>query len=245
MVVFLRFDFSSFSIANLFTSAESCKMSINSNESEVLVLDASDIDFDNASKCESMDFEEQERISRNFVFVDVQGFKSYRDRFICKEICLVSDEDFYHAIIYPPYPFEKMPAHYKRQAKWLYKQFHGLTYDCGYVHMIQVIQDVYPKLMKKTVVVKGAEKVKWIKHIFRNCGEIECLNFDDLDLELDEKCKTFNPLMCDYHLDRTIATLRIGDDHGKSQPRIKFHCAKAQAFMIEDAMKKSSLMYRY
>lgn len=143
--------------------ADSDVLELCVEESELIDLNTEDsvpmdIDIDNDSTDEMMDFDEQEEISRNFVFIDVQGFKTYRERFICKEICVVSDDDFYHAIVQSPYPFEKLSSNHKQQAKWLTEHFHGISYDCGNVHMISVIQDVYPKLMKKTVVVKGSEK---------------------------------------------------------------------------------------
>lgn len=219
---------------------ESCATESNTSESVIMDLDVNNGDF-----IEMMDIEEQEKVTRNFVFVDIQGFKTYRDRFICKEICVISDEDFYHAIIQPPYDFEKLPSHYKRQANWLYNQFHGLAFDSGKIHMIQVIQDVYPMLMSKTVVMKGTEKIKWIKHIFRNCGEIECINFDDLDLKLDENSKNNCPFMCDYHLERTFSNMDFRNDGGKRQPKVIFHCAKVQAIKIEEAVKQSNFMYDY
>lgn len=235
-------------------------MELNTNDSDVMELDVSesdmmdlgieeintmDLDIESDVTSELMDFNEQEEITKKFVFVDIQGFKSYRDRFICKEICLVSDEDFYHAIIKSTIPFEKLSSSHKRQANWLTKHFHGLTYDCGNVHMIQAIQDVYPMLMKKTVVVKGTEKIKWMKHIFRNCGEIECLNFEDLDLDLslDDTSKNICPFMCDYHLEKTFANMHICRTREEKPPRSKYHCAKAHAFEIEYAVKKSNYTY--
>lgn len=225
-------------------------LEFNVNDSNVMELeisesDAMDLDINNDSMSEVMDFDEQERITKNFVFVDIQGFKTYRERFICKEICLVSDNDFYHAIIKSPYPFEKLSSSHKRQANWLTKHFHGLTYDCGNVHIIEVIQDIYPKLMRKTVVVKGVEKVKWIKYMFRTCGEIECLNFEDLDLDLDDNFKNFCPFMCDYHLEETFANLKICDHRESKRPWSNYHCAKAHAFKIENAVKKSNYLYNF
>lgn len=221
---------------------------MNFNEEEEKPYpDAMGLDIDDNSEFEIVNFNEEEETpcQDNLGFVDVQGFKTYRERFICKEFCLVTmndddDDNCYHAIIKSPYAFEKVPSFYKRQAKWLTKHFHGLSYDCGNVHVISVIQDVYAKLMNKVVIVKGVEKVKWVKHMFRNCGEIECLNFDDLYLDNNiEKIQTKN--ICDYHLDRNLVSF-IGRCKGK-RDCIEFQCAISIAYKMKEAVKKSNFTY--
>lgn len=135
----------------------------------------------------------------NFVFVDVQGFKTIRNRFMCKEFCLVDGEYKYHALIKSPYSFNKMPSHYRRNAKWLTNHFHGLPYECGDIHMIELLQKTYPKLMNKTVLVKGKEKVGWLQYMYRSCGEIECVNVEDLD-SYDWRLRRDEPYeICDFH----------------------------------------------
>lgn len=220
----------------------------DSNRNELDVLDLS---FNEDSMFEFFDFSEKEKddefIQNNFVFVDIQGFKTYCERFICKEFCLVSDDkdDFYHAIVKSPYAFEKVPSFYKRQVKWLTKHIHGLTYNCGDVHMIPVIQDTYAKLMKKIVIVKGVEKVKWIKHIYRNCGEIDCINFEDLDV--DTNLEKIHSNMCDYHLRKTFSNLNLNESE-KHRKRIahgwpEYRCAKTIVHKMKEAVKKSNFSY--
>lgn len=215
-------------------------MESKQNETEAMDHDVLDLDVNDGPTFEMMDFEEEKTVYENLVFVDVQGFKTYRERFICKEFCLISDDDFYHAIIESPYAFKKMPMFYQRQAKWLTKHFHGLTYDCGDVHMIQVIQKAYPKMMGKVVVVKGVEKVIWIKYMFRNCGEIECINFEDLDL--DENLKNIYTSMCEYHLNTSFTKINStqSDSHEKNcQTWPEYHCAEATALKLKVAVDKS------
>lgn len=104
----------------------------------------------------------------NLVFADVQGFKSHYNRFICKEFCLVSGNDIYHNVIKSPYTFEKLSPYYRKQARWLTKHLHGFRFDSGGIHMIEVLENTYTKLLGKTVVVKGDEKVDWLKYIWAN-----------------------------------------------------------------------------
>lgn len=46
--------------------------------------------------------------------------------------------------------------------------------------------------------VKGMEKVKWIKHMFRINGEIECINIEDLEFDMRLK-QTVPYEICEYH----------------------------------------------
>lgn len=198
-----------------------------------------------------MDFIDEKKAEKpcqeNLLFVDIQGFKTYRERFMCKEFCMVSiadeDDDWYHALIKAPYPYRKMSAFYKKQAKWLYKHCHGLEYGCGDVHLLSVIEDTYTKLMDKVVIVKGQEKVKWLKHMFRNCGEIKCLNFDDLYLGDEEVClenmKAEN--ICNYHLNKNLKRFIKRCKENLDLPN--FQCAVSTALKMREAVKKSNFSY--
>lgn len=136
----------------------------------------------------------------NFVYVDVQGFKTFRNRFMCKEFCLVDGEYRYHALVKSPYSFNKMPSHYRRHATWLINHFHGLKYESGDINIVELLQQTYPKLINKTVLVKGEQKVEWLQYMYRNCGEITCVNVEDLDSLYDSRMKREEPYeICDYH----------------------------------------------
>lgn len=142
---------------------------------------------------------DEEGEQNNLVFVDIQGFRDVGNRFICKEFCLVSVDDKYHAFVKSPFRFEKLSAEYQRQANYNTRSIHGLKYERGDVHLIDFLQTAYMKIVGKKVIVKGDQKVGWLKYLFRNCGEIECVNIEDLGY-----CKTLHDSLtehekCDYH----------------------------------------------
>lgn len=135
---------------------------------------------------------------KQWVFVDLQGFKVNKNRFMCKEFCLVNGDEIFHAIVKSWYPYRKLLSHYTRQVDWLTDKFHGLTYDCGDIHIDEMTNIVYPKLMDKIVIVKGAEKVKWMRYIFRKHGDISCGNIEDLNFDMCIDSKE-EYAVCNYH----------------------------------------------
>lgn len=87
----------------------------------------------------------------NYVFIDIHGFR-HRERFICKEFCLIDGDYQFHALVKSPYSFEKLNEFYQRHAL-LQTKFHGLTFDCGDIHPIDLKQAVFPKLMNKQIII--------------------------------------------------------------------------------------------
>lgn len=167
------------------------------------------------------DIEPQEE----YVFVDIQGFKVNKNRFMCKEFCLIDGAETFHAIVKSWYPQEKLLSHYKRQIDWLAKFFHGLTYECGDMHIDELTKIVYPKLVGKTVYVKGIDKIKWMQEIFRKCGEINCKNFEDLDYEMNHEidyvtCKYHRVTVCKWRQHRCAMSnaLKLQDISNKNAP---------------------------
>lgn len=124
--------------------------------------------------------EDQLDATTNLVYIDIQGFPTRNNKFICKEFCLVDGEFIYHALVKSPYKFNKLPSEYKRQANWLMQNHHGLSFDCGDIPIVELIQKVFPMIQKKKVIAKGVSKVMWIQYMFRNCGPIECINIENI-----------------------------------------------------------------
>lgn len=162
----------------------------------------------------------------DMVFVDIQGFRDYRSRFICKEFCSVSGKDVYHALIKSPFRFAKLPGYFKNQANYNTRYIHGLTYDCGNVHLNDFLQTAYMKMLGKKVIVKGAQKVQWMKYLFRNCGEIDCVNMEDWGY-----CKSMHESrgkheICDYHYNNY---------------RRQWRCAKENALKLREIILEHRL----
>lgn len=172
------------------SSASMIEMSKNMDFIEMndVESDFMDIDIDDLleNKCE------------NYVYIDIQGFRTSRNRFICKEFCLVDGDSMFHTFVKSPYSFNKMPAYYRRQANWLINRFHGIKYEHGDTHIIELKQTMFTKIHDKTILVKGIEKIAWLQYIFRDCGKINCVNIEDMDVDLSlDKNKLFD--VCEYH----------------------------------------------
>lgn len=118
-------------------------------------------------------------------FVDLQGFKSENNRFIVKEICLLSkmDDKVQLYIIKPPFHYDKLSSEYKIQARWLKNNFHGFDWKDGFISYLSTRKQLLSSLPKSHAIifVKGAEKIEWIRNMFRsNSLEIDYFNIEDL-----------------------------------------------------------------
>lgn len=154
--------------------------------------------MDSDSDFTDSDFEEDSLLDYDYIFVDILGFKTYRNRFICKEFCLIDNEYIFHTSVKSPYIFDKMPHHYKKQAYWLTNSYHGLSYDCGETSTIEVLEKVYKRFEDRKVAVKSAEKINLLQYMFRNCCIIDCVNFIDLDF-IDWKVDFLPKKTCNFH----------------------------------------------
>lgn len=153
-----------------------------------------------------------------FVFIDLQGFRDHH-RFICKEFSLCGGDYKYHAIIKSPYSFKKLNDFFQRQAIWAMNHCHGKHYDSSDVNIVEVISKVYPKIMKKKIVVKHPWKIAWLQYIFRNCDALNYVCIDDLGLDMTAR----NELeygICGYH----------NENYGWNKCR----CALATVLEMED-----------
>lgn len=162
------------------------------------------------------------------VYVDVQGFKTSRNRFMCKEFCLVDGDFIYHTLVKSPYNFHRMPIYYQKQAMWLTNHHHGIKYGAGDIHIQELIKEIYPRMQNKVILVKGIEKISWLQYIFRDYGETMCVkNIEELDV-FDILPRSSRPYeMCSYH--SAIFTWSGGP------------CAKSNALMLQDLSVKNIL----
>lgn len=157
--------------------------------------------------------------NQEWVFVDIQGYKVNKNRFMCKEFCLVDGDETFHAIVKSWFPYKKLLGHYKRHIAWLTNYFHGLNYECGNIHMDELKKIVYPKLVGKVVIVKGREKTEWIQYMFRKYGPIACENIENFDYDMSEY-SSHQFSACEFHKER----------FGWMQS----HCAMKNAYKLQD-----------
>lgn len=96
--------------------------------------------------------------------VDVQGFKDQHNKFIVKELAILSSEDkLQHFIFQPPFKFEDLTPKIKKQVFWLKHNLHGFGWHDGYVPYHYLYTVVTPLLAEKNIYVKGLEKKEWLK----------------------------------------------------------------------------------
>lgn len=136
--------------------------------------------------------------SDTFVFVDIQGFRAECPTFILKEFCLIDGDNVFHHIVNSPFNFTKLSETYKKQARFLTKYHHGIGFDCGDITARQLIKEIFPRLENKIVLVKGLQKVAWLKKLFKNEGQIICKNIEDIISNWEEK-KQEQYRVCQYH----------------------------------------------
>lgn len=133
----------------------------------------------------------------NYVFIDLQGFRNGH-RFICKEFSLIDGHFRFHAIVKSPYSFTNLNDYFQRHALWAIRHFHGIKYESGKVNINEVTTTIYSKIMKKRIIVRHPWKIAWLKYVFRNCGELDCVCIDDLGFDITDRNEEIYEI-CDYH----------------------------------------------
>lgn len=133
-----------------------------------------------------------------FAFADIVGFNN-RNQFICKEFCFIDGDFEYHAIIKPPYSFNKLPRHEREMSLWEIEHLHGLEFQSGDVSVKEVFQNVFPHLTTKIIIVETSFKARALKNMFRNCGEIiDCISIQSLNFDMDLQTQDVYPI-CKHH----------------------------------------------
>lgn len=134
---------------------------------------------------------------KGLVYVDLIGFK-HRAHFICKEFSLIDGDFEFHAIIKPPFSLDKLSLSDRKNAVFDINHLHGLKYEYGEIHLIELLQQTYNRLIDKLVIVSNNKKVQRLKYIFRNCVEIVCLSIQDIGYDLTLQSEE-SYRICDYH----------------------------------------------
>lgn len=111
---------------------------------------------------------------------DVQGFKDGENNFIIKELALAAEEFTIVFSIKPPFPYSRLSDKERRQVSWIENKY-GFSWSDGYIDYREFKRVIIPYLENKKILVKGLEKVRWIKELCSNCfvtdiDEKECPN---------------------------------------------------------------------
>lgn len=97
-------------------------------------------------------------------FVDVQGFKDFKNNFIVKEFATASQVSTQVYLIKPPYSYSNLSQEEKRSVHWLEKN-RGIYWSEGYIDYKEFKRIIKPFLRDKEIFVKGQEKMKWIMEL--------------------------------------------------------------------------------
>lgn len=135
------------------------------------------------------------------IIADVQGFKDMKNNFIIKELSIATRNHTQTFIVKPPYTYKNLTDEEKKQVRWLEKN-RGLKWSEGFIDYREFKRIVVPYLSGKRILVKGLEKILWIRELCQDCeiielGEKGCPNF--LKLYNDYRVEDNKILNCEYH----------------------------------------------
>lgn len=162
-------------------------------------------------------------IRGKIAFADVQGFKTDRNVFVVKEFSLISDDFEFHEIVKSPCQYSELDWCYLRQAKYVTDKHHGLKFDAGNITHEELIERTLDYVRGKIVLVKGLEKVWWLKQIFEDYCDLKCVNVEN------EKC--FVRQMTNFG-----EILRICPHHTHFKKYYDCRCALSIARSLRDFM---------
>lgn len=122
-------------------------------------------------------------MENSFAFMDFQGFKNNRDRFVVKEVAIITKNIVFHDIVKTtPSPFSSLDFDHKKQAKWIIYNFHGLKWHWGSITFQELRKTIDPILNGKKVFVKGESKVEWLEQILGlKWGICKTINVEELN----------------------------------------------------------------
>lgn len=132
------------------------------------------------------------------VIVDVQGFKNEENKFIVKEIAILSKTCSTNLLIKPPYPFYNLTTKERLQVSWIERNL-GILWNEGFIPFNMLKLNVMDFFRNKHVYTKGVEKVKWLKKLLDNNNvynleDLNCPKFETLYNLYPENIQT-----CIYH----------------------------------------------
>lgn len=126
------------------------------------------------------------------IFVDLQGFKNSKNEFIVKEFAIVTSEWTQVFLVKPPYMYLTLSPEEKKQTNWLERN-RGIRWSEGFIDYREFKRVIPLYLEEKEIIVKGCEKVQWIKNFCDKCQivDVGCKGCPNLST-LHEKYKACN-----------------------------------------------------
>lgn len=137
-----------------------------------------------------------------YVFIDLQGFQGSNNKFIPKEICILTSEIEFHNIIKSPCQYYQLPSACKRSANFLSQSYHGLEFNHGELPLTEFLTRVLPHIERKICVLRGDRKILWLQQIFNGFNNsIQFLNIDSLRLDFEFREEKLHDIrrICPHH----------------------------------------------
>lgn len=106
------------------------------------------------------------------IFADLQGFKTSENDFIVKEFALATIEWTQVFLVKPPYAYASQSSEEKRQTNWIERN-RGIFWSEGFIDYREFKRIIPLYLEDQNIVIKGHEKIKWIKNLCEDCNIVE------------------------------------------------------------------------
>lgn len=137
--------------------------------------------------------------------VDLQGFKTDGNKFILKEIAILSNDQLQVFLIKPPFPFYDLTKTERKQVSWIERN-RKIYWNEGYIPYSKHKMYIADILKSKHIITKGLEKVIWINEILSddNNNNYCIYNLEDSGcpsiMTLYEKYESsIDMFRCSYH----------------------------------------------
>lgn len=135
------------------------------------------------------------------IIVDVQGFKNQNNEFIIKELVIGTSEHTQIFLIKPPYPFSALTLEERKRVWWIERN-RGYRWSEGHIDYKEFKRLIKPYFKKRKIIVKGEEKVKWVRELceHENVLDISNKGLPNLETLSNLYCKDMFSYNCFNHL---------------------------------------------
>lgn len=144
--------------------------------------------------------------------IDIQGFHQQANRFVVKELAVqaLRTNESACVLFQPPFEWTNLPASCKATNSLLMRNFHGLTWDIGFISYFDILTTIEKLTEGGTVLfVKGLQKKKWLQlytdKLVINLEDLGCPKIQDgYPDDNDEECwihqehSLIQPYACAY-----------------------------------------------
>lgn len=136
--------------------------------------------------------------------IDIQGFRIDNNRFIIKEVAILTRNyiKLFHILIQPPCSWNDVSLSFRKQILWLERYYHGLSWDEGHVPYYTA-QNIIRNILSNhcVIFVKGNEKRYLLEKILKNyktCTIVDLSEHKDEYEENPPSLRTRNEYTSNY-----------------------------------------------